>query len=69
MKQITISLNEEEYDNFNKLAKKFSLTDYALAKEAILTLIQPQQALNVLKLKALLKEAFKEAYEILDQAP
>ncbi|MFA5365505.1 MAG: hypothetical protein WC325_10040 [Candidatus Bathyarchaeia archaeon] len=65
--RITTNISASQYKTFKQKAEQLNITEYELAKQAILTIIsQPTEAM---KIRLIIVQALKEAYQILDGAP
>ncbi len=65
--RVTTNLSASQYRVFKQKAEQLNISEYELAKQAILTTIsQPTEAMKV---RLIIVQALKEAYQILDGAP
>ena len=65
--RVSAYLNANQYKLFKQKAEQLNITEYELAKQAILTTIT--QPTNAMKTRLKIVQALKEAYQILDNAP
>lgn len=68
MKQIQTFLNETQYKAFRAEAERMGMSEYELTKNLILEFLEGKNK-DIIKFKKMIREALKEAYVILDNAP
>jgi hypothetical protein len=74
MTQVSTYLNKTEYKEFSAIGKKAGVSDYELTKIGCLAIIKSKKVdikkiALLTRIKLYIIESFKEAYEIIDNAP